>query len=220
MTINSIINNSCIKRSSSISLVAIFLIIVLLPNKLIAQNDTLKNTSNFGVKIRVGGRFDDVRMCVASPAGSKGGPVADISFFMEFGVANNMVAHVDIPVFRPILFATSFKMLQFEPSVTFKYRKITNGNVDFVVGPTLGILLHYGPDYKSESKGDNRTDSFFAMGPILGGYFGLEFKRPNKANNFELGISPYVTPLFGINDPSNHKGVVIGGLLDFSFSFN
>jgi hypothetical protein len=58
------------------------------------------------------------------------------------------------------------------------------------------------------------------MGPQIGGYVGLDFKRPDERFNFQLGLSPYVAPLFGVNDPENHKGVVVGGLLDGLFRFS
>ena len=38
------------------------------------------NSVIFGFKVRAGGRFDNVRMCVASPAGVKGGMAMDVSF--------------------------------------------------------------------------------------------------------------------------------------------
>ena len=31
-----------------------------------------------------------------------------------------------------------------------------------------------------------------------------------------LGLPPYVEPLFGINDEGKHRGVEVGGPLDFS----
>ena len=126
---------------------------------------------------------------------------------------------IDLPVMRPILFGLAFDMLQFEPSVSLLFRKATETKVDLIAGPTLGISLHYGPDYNSEKAGDNRGPSFFALGPTLGGYAGLDFKRPGETFNFQLGISPYVTPLFGVNDPLGHKGVVAGALLDALFRF-
>jgi len=172
-----------------------------------------------GPKIRAGGRFDNVRMCVASPAGAKGGPAADISLSAEFALKRTVALEVDIPLFRPIMFGAAFQMLQLEPSVTLKFRHIGAGRVDLIGGPTLGLSLHYGPDYNSESSGAGRTDSFFAMGPMLGGYIGMDFKRPAEKYNFQLGLTPYVEPLFGINDPRNHRGVVVGGLLDFQFRF-
>jgi hypothetical protein len=65
-----------------------------------------------------------------------------------------------------------------------------DGKVDLVAGPTLGVSLHYGPDYESASSGDKRGPSFFAIGPTIGGYLGLDFKRPEKTFNFELGLTP------------------------------
>lgn len=173
----------------------------------------------FGAKVRAGGRFDNVRMCVASPAGAQGGPAADISLFAEIPLVDRVSLDLDLPFFRPVLFGLAFQMLQFEPSATLKFRKVGSGKVDLIAGPTLGVSLHYGPDYKSGPSGSARTSSFFAMGPMIGGYFGLDFKRPNQAYNFQLGLTPYVEALFGINDPQNHRGVVVGGLLDLQFRF-
>ncbi|MBN2525815.1 MAG: hypothetical protein JXR76_05425 [Deltaproteobacteria bacterium] len=176
--------------------------------------------SIFGFKVSVGGRYDDVRMCVATPPGKKGGPAMDISFFSEIGLRENVSLWVNIPVMRPILFGAAFKMLQFEPEVGLLFRKATDGKVDVVAGPTLGIMLHYGPDYKSDRSGNDRGPSFFAMGPKVGGYVGLDFKRPNEKFNFQLGLSPYVAPLFGINDEDDHSGVVLGGSIDGLFRFS
>jgi hypothetical protein len=173
----------------------------------------------FGLKIRAGGRFDNVRMCIASPQGTKGGPAADISVFAEVPLADTIGLDIDLPVFRPILFGAAFKMLQFEPSVTLKFRVPGKGRLDGIFGPMLGVSLHYGPDYNSPRAKDERTDSFFAMGPMLGGYAGMDFKKPGSKYNFQLGLTPYVIPMFGINDPADHKGVVVGGLLDFQFRF-
>lgn len=114
---------------------------------------------------------------------------------------------------RPILFALSFEMLQFEPSVTFKFYGVQDQDVGWVLGPTLGVSLHYGPDYQSDQDGYR----FFAIGPIIGGYLGLDFPQPSESFNFELGVTPYVIPLFSIDDIENHRGIVIGGLLDASF---
>ena len=180
-----------------------------------ATNDPIQ----FGLKIRAGGRYDNVRKCVASPTGTKGGIAADISAFAEFPVSDGTLIHVDLPVMRPILFAAAFNMLQFEPTVALKFYDTSPGNVGWVAGPVLGVSLNYGPDYKSETNGVGRTASFFSMGPIVGAYAGLDFRRPGEAFNFQLGLSPYVIPLFGVGDPENHQGVVIGGLLDATVRF-
>lgn len=169
-----------------------------------------------GFKIRAGGRYDDVRRCVASHAGTPGGPAGDVSLFVEIPLGHSKALQIDLPIMRPILFAAAFKMLQFEPSVTLKFRSTSEDDIAWVVGPVLGVSLHYGPDYRSELSGEK----FFAMGPIIGGYVGLDFLRPGRSFDFELGITPYVTPLFGVKDPNDHRGVVIGGLLDGTFRFN
>ena len=174
----------------------------------------------FGIAVRAGGRFDNVRKCVASPTGTKGGIAADISFFADIPVGDTASVHINVPVMRPILFAAAFKMLQFEPEVGLLFRKVTDGKVDLIAGPTIGVSLHYGPDYTSERSGSGRKPSFFAMGPQIGGYFGIDFKRPDERFNFQLGLSPYVAPLFGVNDPEHHRGVVVGGLLDGLFRFS
>ncbi|MBN1578862.1 MAG: hypothetical protein JW913_20040 [Chitinispirillaceae bacterium] len=174
----------------------------------------------FGFKIRIGGRYDNVRKCVASKTGTKGGIAADISAFAEFPTGSGALVHIDLPVMRPILFAAAFRMLQFEPTVALKFSDKSNNKIGWVAGPAFGVSLHYGPDYNSEASGSGRTPSFFAMGPIVGAYAGLDFRRPGETFNFQLGLSPYITPLFGIGDPENHRGVVIGGLIDGTFRFS
>ena len=185
-----------------------------------AQNEKAGNKHLvFAAKVRAGGRFDNVRMCVATSEGTKGGPAADISLSTEVALSDTVSIDMDLPVFRPILFGLAFNMLQFEPSVTLKFRKYGKGTTDFIAGPTLGVSLHYGPDYKSGISGDARTDSFFALGPLVGGYVGIDFKRPCKTYNFQMGITPYMIPLFSVKDDQNHKGIVAGALMDFSFRF-
>lgn len=206
------------KTSRNIMSVVAVLFFALFVNDVCADTTT-DDPIQFGVKVRIGGRYDNVRKCVASKTGTKGGIAADISAFAEFPVSKGTAIHVDLPIMRPILFAIAFHMLQFEPTVTLKFSDKSDKKVGWVAGPTLGVSLHYGPDYKSESSGPGRTQSFFALGPIIGAYAGLDFRRPGKTFNFELGVSPYVTPLFSVNDPQNHHGVVIGGLLDGTFRF-
>ena len=167
-----------------------------------------------GVRLTVGGRYDNVRRCVATPRGTPGGPAADIQFFMEFAVSREVALTVNLPVMRPILFAAAFKLLQFEPDVTLTWRRPASDRVDWIVGPSLGLSLHYGPDYTSELDGPK----FFALGPTFGGYFGLDFKQPGVFN-FQLGLHPYVTPLFGVADPGGHQGVVVGAMLEGPFRF-
>ena len=209
-------------RKTAFALLAIMALGVI-PRAGAAQaTDTVDNSEQviFGFKISAGGRYDNVRMCVATPPGTKGGPALDISFFTEIGLKKNVSLLVNVPVMRPVLFATAFKMLQFEPEVSLLFRKVTDGNVDVIAGPSLGMTFHYGPDYTSDLNGSERGPSFFAMGPKIGGFAGVDFKRPGEKFNFMLGVSPYVSPLFGINDAQDHKGVVIGGSLDGLFRFS
>ncbi|MCP4678575.1 MAG: hypothetical protein GY854_24300 [Deltaproteobacteria bacterium] len=185
-----------------------------------AQNTETGDQVILGLKVSAGGRYDDVRMCVGSPKGVKGGPALDVSFFIETGVSQRMSVSINVPVMRPILFGAAFKMLQFEPEATLIFRVPRDGNFDVVVGPSLGVTLHYGPDYQSGRSGEERGPSFFALGPRIGGYLGLDFKRPGETFNFQLGLRPYVTPLFSIDSPEDHRGVVVGGLMDGQFRFS
>jgi hypothetical protein len=173
----------------------------------------------FGIQLSLGGRYDDVRLCVASGKDVSGGIAADISFFAEVGVAENISLFFDVPVMRPIIFATAFDMLQFEPFVVLNFRIDGGDTFDFIAGPSLGFSLNYGPDWHSETSGPGRTASFFSFGPRIGGYVGFDFKRPGQLFDFQLGLHPYFTPLWGINDPQSHQGFVVGGLLDGQLRF-
>lgn len=172
-----------------------------------------------GLRLRAGGRYDAVRMCVATPAGVKGGPAADLSLFTELGLGDDLSLDLDLPVMRPLLFAAAFDMVQFEPSASLRFRLRGSGSTDLILGPTAGVSLHHGPDYRSENRGAGRRPSFWALGPLLGGYVGADFVREGRSFNGQLGVTPYVIPLFSIDDPERHRGVVVGGLVDGSLRF-
>jgi len=87
------------------------------------------------------------------------------------------------------------------------------------LGPTLGVVLHYGPDYRSASSGDGRGPSFFAMGPKVGAFVGLDWPRRSGAFGVQLGVSPHFAPLLSISDDEDHRGVVVGGSLDVGVYF-
>ena len=169
----------------------------------------------FGIHFMVGGRYDNMRMCVGSPAGVKGGPIADIMFDTKFRVNDNLSVAFNLPVMRPILFAAAFKMLQFEPQFSFEFRKNIKDDKDLIIGPGLGVSFHYGPDYKSEK--ENKGDSFFAAGPFISGLFGYQFSGSSgRAKLF--GLRAFYVPLFsGESDLS--PGTVFGGALEGHFSF-
>lgn len=186
----------------------------------LATTVAAESQSEYGIKVRIGGRFDNVRKCVASQPGTKGGIAADISLFAEVPLSEKTSVNIDLPVMRPILFAFAFKMLQFEPSVSWRFTHTTpDAKKAFTFGPTLGFSLHYGPDYTYDAKPDTAKHAFFALGPTIGGYAGYTFNRSSGRPRFSLGVSPYVTPLFSVNDPDKRNGVVIGGLLDAAFYF-
>jgi hypothetical protein len=189
-----------------------------LPREALAQTPT--DLTIIGLQIRAGGRFDNVRKCVATPAGTRGGPAADVSLFMEFGLDPDLSLVVVVPLFRPIFFAAAFHMLQFEPEVGLNFHMRGNDDLDVYFGPTLGLTFHYGPDYNSERSGPGRTASFFAFGPSFGLSLGMTFLRPGETFDGQLGIHPYVTTLFGVGDPARHQGVVFGGMLEGNLRFS
>ena len=174
-----------------------------------------KRTS-LGIKAMFGGRYDDMRMCVASDTGVKGGIIADVMLLTRFRLKDKATLNLEIPVMRPILFAAAFKMLQFEPEVTFEFTKKISDRADFLFGPGLGASFHYGPDYHSDNK-DNRGESFFAAGPMISHLFGLYFKNGSGKNKL-FGIRAFYIPLFsGESDLS--PGTIVGGVFEVHFYF-
>ncbi len=180
--------------------------------------DTIQ--SFMGIKIKAGGRYDDVRMCVASKRGAKGGPALDITFYVEWYVNEHMNIGIDIPLFRPALFGAAFKMLQFEPEVSVLFKVSRGEDRTAFVGPTVGLSFHYGPDYRSGLRGDERSPSFFAMGPRLGAIAGVNFKRPTKEFNPQLALNPYITPMFAGYGDKLYQGIVVGGSIDTAIRFH
>ena len=160
----------------------------------------------------LGARYDNLRMCVGSPAGVKGGPIMDIYFDIRFPVSENGTLALNIPIVRPILFAAAFQMLQFEPQVTYEYYFGTKGKPRAVLGAGLGIVFHYGPDYNSSP--DNRGESFFAIGPLFSASIGVQFET-NKGN-WMPGIKLFYAPLFSTEYP---VGTVAGGALELHYEF-
>lgn len=171
----------------------------------------------FGFKIMGGGRYDDLRMCVGSPAGVKGGPVGDIKLFMKFRMSLDWSMTVTIPVFRPILFGAAFKMLQYESDVAMEYKVKISDKAGFVTGPGIGLSYHYGPDYNSERSGDGRTDSFFALGPMVSYYNAFDFTWP-KHYATRVGLQLFHVSLFRA-DGNFDYGMVWGGALELGMYF-
>lgn len=166
----------------------------------------------FGLHFTGGFRYDDVRMCVGSDAGVKGGPIMDLYVDIRIPSGDKGTFIVNIPVLRPILFAAAFDMLQFEPQVSYEYRTGEKDKTSLVFGGGLGIVFHYGPDYKSSS--EDRGESFFAMGPLFSGFAGIQF--PTDYGNWMPGIKAFYSPLFS---PDYKTGQVLGGAVELHYEF-
>jgi hypothetical protein len=162
-----------------------------------------------GARFMAGGRYDNLRMCVATDAGVKGGPMADIQLALKYTVSREYSVTFNLPVMRPVLFWTAFDMLQFEPEFTFDYRKPLGGKISFTTGPGLGVSLHYGPDYRSDL--DNRGDDFFAAGPYISYMCGLVFESGST-----LGLRAIYVPLFS---EEHSTGTVLGAALEYTVFF-
>lgn len=162
-----------------------------------------ENKIDFGFHMDAGARYDDLRMCVASDAGVKGGVMADIYFDLNFNLDENSLISVSIPVMRPLLFGIAFQVLQLEPLVNYYYFFGDSDKiVRFVLGGGAGISFHWGPDYNSDF--NNRGSDFFAMGPIINIYGGFTIA------NWQIGIRGFYEPLF---TESNGVGTVLGAAL-------
>ncbi len=167
----------------------------------------------FGFGIMIGGRYDDLRMCVASPAGVPGGPIADVTFNTRVRLSDSVDMTVKLPVARPILFALAFRMLQFEPEVTFDFKFAPGEAVTLTGGFGVGLSLHYGPGYRSDLQ--NRGEEFFAIGPYISGYAAVQF--PGLAGlDTKVGLRAFYVPLFSADRP---VGTVLGGAVEGQMYF-
>ncbi len=165
-----------------------------------------------GVKILSGARYDDVRMCVASPAGEKGGFIAEVYLQYRKPLAENRTLLLELPVFRPIVFAAKFQMMQFEPQATLEFKRETSSEQSLRIAPGLGFSAHYGPGYRSDE--DNREPDFWAFGPIFSTAFSLGF---DKGRDKALGIKLFCVPLFS-SEELYKSGITLGGAIEYQFS--
>ncbi len=194
----------------------VFLLCVVLCAGMSTTNAAQNNETLYvGLHVMVGGRYDNMRMCVASPAGKKGGPVADVMLDLKFSLTDKVALGINIPVMRPILFAAAFKMLQFEPAVSLEFKRKIGDDRYVVLGPNLGVSFHYGPDYRSDK--ENKSESFFAAGPYLSQLFGLSFKGSSGRDKI-IGLRAFYVPLFS-GDSDLSPGTVLGGSLEWHFNF-
>ena len=187
-----------------------YLLFIFLLSGLFAQTD-IRLSKSFGFMVMGGGRYDDLRMCVGSPAGVKGGPIADIMFVTQFKTDNDKLMSLNIPIFRPILFGTAFKLLQFEPELNWENKStLKNGNT-LIYGLGVGLSFHYGPDYESDL--DNRGEDFFAVGPMLNYSLGIVLDSESRK---KLALKAFYIPLFGENE---NNGTVVGASFQYYYLF-
>jgi len=172
-----------------------------------------KEPMTMGLHLLLGGRYDDLRMCVGSPPGVKGGPIGDIYVDFHFPLSLNSKLVLNIPVFRPIMFGAAFSMLQFEPQVTYEYKFPGKSPARPVLGTGLGVIFHYGPDYNSSP--EDPGESFFAAGPLFSLSFGVAM--PDRHGGFWTpGLKAFVSPLFG---EEGRRGLVAGGGVELFYEF-
>lgn len=167
---------------------------------------------SLGIHGMMGVRYDDVRMCVSSGAGVRGGPVGDVTLDLRRYTGAHGAVLFSLPVMRPVLFGAAFRMLQFEPAVHYEHL-IVRDKVEYVWGPGLGISLHYGPDYRSNL--DDRGEEFFAAGPQIYGFFGIQPAGSGRKRRL-AGLRVYYHPLFSA---SYRTGTVAGVALEGHFTF-
>jgi hypothetical protein len=190
----------------------IIAIIILFTTPLYAGKHS-KNSLPFGFLILAGGHYDDMRMCIASPAGTKGGAVADIMLITRLRFTNEHSLTFNLPILRPLIFSSAFKMLQFNPEFRFEITAPINKKMDFVHGPALGANFHYGPDYKSDIY--NKGASFFAAGPSIGYFAGIGFNFPGNYYSI-IAIRIFYSPLFS---EGRTLGTIAGAGVEYTMYF-
>ena len=193
-----------------IRIILISIIMSIFAGNLLADN---QNNTTLGIKVMAGGRYDDMRMCVGSDAGVKGGPIADVMLLFKKNIKPNVDLAFELPVMRPILFGAAFKLLQFEPQVSMEFNKPISNKSSLILAPGVGISFHYGPDYRSDL--DNRGEDFFAVGPIVSGLIGYSF-HSKTAKKKIAGIRFFYIPLFS-SESSLSPGQVFGAVLETHF---
>ncbi|MBN2048888.1 MAG: hypothetical protein JW760_00475 [Spirochaetales bacterium] len=188
----------------------LILILVIASCVLLSMYADNGDSLSLGVHAAFGGRYDDLRMCVGSPPGVKGGPIGEIYLDIRIPAGPMSSLTVNLPVMRPILFAAAFKMLQFEPQVTWEYTLTGPGSLETLIGGGLGVSLHYGPDYTSSM--EDPGESFFAAGPFFSGSVGLVLA--GASGTWMPGIKLFYTPLFS---SGRSIGTVVGGVAELHF---
>lgn len=167
----------------------------------LAQPSDVSSGSRFGILFMAGGRYDNVRKCVVTPVGTKGGPIADVMLTYRVKLTGRESIRFNLPVMRPLLFAVAFKSLQFEPEMNLLYDAGKGTDHDFFLSPGLGLSLNYITDYNNSAD----EPRFFSWGPIFSLQTGLSLKK-NDSRTF--AVRAFYSPLFASSPGKN--GTVAG----------
>jgi hypothetical protein len=187
----------------------VVLFLFLLSSALLLSAQEQRGVS-IGIHILGGGRYDNVRMCVGSPPGVPGGPIGEFYLDIRIPVGTDGTVVVNIPLFRPILFAAQFGMAQIEPLVMYEHMLGEGTGTRPVIGAGLGAVFHYGPDYNSSP--GNPGAAFFSIGPLFNAFAGLYIGE----SNVMAGIKGFASPLFSADRPA---GLVAGAGVELHYSF-
>ncbi|MGM0461071.1 MAG: hypothetical protein ACQEQ4_01455 [Fibrobacterota bacterium] len=171
------------------------------------------DTFSWGFSAGGGWRYDNIRMCVATDPGVKGGPMADIKLLGTRSLSQDKKLRFALPLMRPVLFGLRFDMVQFEPDVTLEMYREINQSLRGYFGPGAGISLHYGPDYTSDT-GEHRKEDFWAFGPTVSAVTGLAFTDTPSS----VGLRMFYTPLFSTESDLS-VGTVLGVGLEYTMDF-
>lgn len=191
--------------------VVLCIMFILIGTPLIADDSPWHS---FGIKYLAGIRYDDVRMCVASDPGVKGGPIGDIQLSLSYTIGSDYDLVFSLPVGRPILFAAAFDMLQFEPDMVLTRHLKPRSESGLILGLGLGLSLHRGPSFEADM--DNRGLIFSASGPFITGLVGWEQHVEGKGKRM-FGLKAFYVPFISDNDGPDGKSY--GVALEFTTYF-
>ena len=196
----------------------LIIIIIVLSFNVYSQEEKKEKTVSahsftLGFSFAAGGRYDPVRMCVASPKDAEGGPAFEfLALVFEYKINWFLGIGAYIPIGRPILFGAAFKMLQFLPESILSLHIPIIPIMDLLINFGFGTSFHYGPDIHSTLT--ERGASFFAAGPRISVLVGPEFTLKEKFILI-VGAKPYLEYLIS----ENINGAVVGGEIDFQFRY-
>jgi hypothetical protein len=191
----------------------LFFLIILIFSSFSLQKSGNYSYFNLGASLAAGGRYDPVRMCVITPAGVPGGPAFEIlAFACEYRFNWFIGIGGYLPIGRPIIFGTAFRMLQFIPEGVVSFHFPINNFFEILINGGFGGSFHYGPSFRSDFI--YRGPSFFAAGPRFSCLVAAHFTVKNNFI-FIIGLKPYFEYLIS----NVIHGPIVGGEIDFQFRY-